>query len=88
MIVVHFIYDRNAEKWQTDVTEKQHGSKRKNRPNHTAQAWRKPREGGREEGVLVKQDEKSLRQKTFFLTGNDFFTTHSGSQEPLTLFRR
>lgn len=46
------------------------------------------REGGGEEGVLVKQDERSLRQKKFFFTGNDFLTNQRGSQEALTLFRR
>lgn len=49
-------------------------------------AWKEEREGGREEGVLVKQDGKSLRQKKFSFTGNGFLTNQGGSQE--VFFRR
>lgn len=44
-------------------------------------AWKEEREGGREEGALVKQDGKSLRQKKFSFTGNGFLTYQGVSQE-------
>lgn len=51
-------------------------------------AWREAREGGREERALVRQDEKTLRQKPFFLTGNDFFPQmKQAAKEALAPFR-
>lgn len=44
-------------------------------------AWREAREGQREEGALVRQDEKPLRQKPFSSQEKTFVSTNeTGSQ--------